>query len=415
VWQTECDNTANQFDEGKARWQRYVVEIGAPQFIINDDSGWAEVSRVPNNQVWSLITEDSYPGYAFKGSAELLRFGIERSARYFLVFDRAWQGPTANVVMSFTHRCTSCRPQPLAGRRNETRQVPAQRTCQRCQGQHRWTYRSAPAVRQRLSNNLPENWKNLTTKFSKYVLVDALTSEDALIHAATHGTMGDRVLVACNTACPAEFLNSVLAKDPDGDVRRAVAIRAHTNVTSETLAALCGDPDESVRASMALQRTAIVGTSSLQKFAQDVSATVRSNVVRNTDTPDDTVRALLESSGGVESKIVREALSRHLAIDPNKNLRFLTREFQDLFPNMIFGLLDRPDLTSHTIDEIRQHTETSVLQKRLDAYQPGRQSGGVRCGTGMLRATDDFGDVDYSESGEDGLPRFFYPDDPNGN
>jgi hypothetical protein len=59
----------------------------------------------------------------------------------------------------------------------------------------------------------------------------------------------------------------------------------------------------------------------------------------------------------------------------NELLRFLTRDFEDLFSVMFYELLARPDLTPETIRAIREHTPTEGgrLLSIVDKYGSERQ------------------------------------------
>jgi hypothetical protein len=365
-WQNENERYAHRFDAAKKRWSKSASEVGSPRFVINDSRGWQEVSLVPSNQVWSYVFEENFLGEP-KGPTGFLTFGVKRSAQHFLVFDAAWNGDMDNVVLSYRRVC-DCRRNLERTRIGDPR--PGQ--CRTCGNRVEWIY---PA--EKIHRSLPRGRQVLPTTFSLDVLYDPDATEVVLLNAAERGNVYDRQLVARHPNCPSTLLNDRLAADPQAKVREAVAFRSNNGVRREVIAALCEDVAEEIRATMARHSLQVIGQGARVMFASDASPLVRTAIALNSDVPDDMVVTMLQDSGSPECKSLREALSRHPAVDVNSNLNLLTRNFLDLFPNMFYELLSRGDLTPLTLTEIRNNIspEDTRLREKVNSYDashPGK-------------------------------------------
>jgi hypothetical protein len=364
-WQSQNNVYKTTFDIKKERWSTTANELGRPGFVLNDREGWRTVSIIPRDRVWSYVFDPHYLGDP-KGPTGYLKFGIHRNAQHFLVFDLPWHGEVSDVVISYRRTCKQCSSRnqkfPLNDRQSEN--------CQSCDGFHEWEYPLEKRAHHLPLRNMPESWQSLSPTFSTDVLRDPKTSGGTLVAAAQRGNMDDRIFVASHPKCPDFFLNENLASDPQFEVRRVVALRAHKGVNAEVVAALCRDESEEVRAVMACHRAEVVGTEAHVRFASDPSVLVRTKLALNFDVPNNIVLSLLAGSGSPECKSLREALAGHPAIDANANLVHLTRNFEDLFPTMFYELLARNDLSPETLSAIRSHIseEDFRLRGMVDDY-----------------------------------------------
>lgn len=369
-WFDQNDLDRSIFDAGKKAWARTADELGNPRFVLNGELGWRTVSLVPRNQVWSYIYDLNYQGGP-KGPTGFLRFGIFRDAQYFLVFDEAWTGELRDVVLTYQRSCDDC------SKRRERSSLDnlESEACRRCQGQHEWNYPRSTRRHTNPLRDLPRNWREMNTTFAPDVLWDRRVPSEVLIAAAQRGNVKDRVVAATHPNTPEWFLNEILSMDTESEVRDAVAFRAHLGLTEETIRNLCRDESEQVRSTMARHRAGVIGVNAFGKFVDDPSAKVRAKLAENSNVPDDVKTALLSGAGSEECKPIREALAGNLAINANELLRFLTRDFEDLFPVMFYELLARPDLTPETIRAIREHTPTEGgrLLSIVDKYESERQ------------------------------------------
>ncbi len=370
MWRNKEENRRRFYDELR-KWQRSAAAQEAPRYIVNDSAGWRQVAFIENRRVWSLVSETSYSIQGGKFPAKILRFGIQPEAQYFLTFDREWDGATTDLVMDVTLKCFACRNQRPPSNRvspNRINSLRNEELCRECHGERRWHYQSSTRRRGRVSSHLLAKSRRIDTVFSKHALLDSQVPPEALIHAATNGSQGDRMLVAFNHHCPVDFLEGVLAFDDDEHVRAAVASQAH-RVRREIVELLCDDRSATVRAAMAVHAGYAIPYELIAGLTRDSSPTVRAAAATNNWLPDHIARQMLDENLGEESKSVREVLASSYAIDVNSELRKLTRNFDDLFPLMFDKLLARDDLTEETLDEIAAHTHLQVLHDRINRYR----------------------------------------------
>jgi len=369
-WFDQNDLDRSIFDAGKNAWDRTADELGNPRFVLNGKRGWRTVSLVPKNQVWSYVYDHNYLGNP-KGPTGFLRFGIFSEAQYFLVFDEAWNGEVRDVVLTYQRTCRNCSKRPERFPLENLQSDP----CGHCKGQHEWNYPRSMRRHTIPLRDLPRNWREMNSTFAPDVLWDRRVPSEVLIAAAQRGNVKDRVVAALHPNTPEWFLNETLAMDTESEVRDAVALRSHRGLTEETIRNLCRDESEQVRSTMARHRAEVIGVNAFGEFVDDPSVKVRTKLAENSNVPDDVKTALLSGAGSEECKPIREALAGNLAINVNDLLRFLTRDFEDLFSVMFYELLARPDLTPETIRAIREHTPTEGgrLLSIVDKYESERQ------------------------------------------
>jgi hypothetical protein len=368
-WFDQNDLDRSIFDAGKKAWAQTADELGNPRFLLNDQRGWHTVSLVPKNQVWSYIYDHNYQGNP-KGPTGFLRFGTYSEAQYFLVFDEAWTGEVRDTVLSYRRTCKECKEQPGRSQLSNLQLGP----CERCNGQREWIYPRSTRRQTIPIRDLPRDWREMNTTFAPEVLWDRRVPSEVLIVAAQRGNVKDRVVAAMHPGTPESFLNETLATDTESEVRNAVALRAHQGLTPDTIKNLCRDESDQVRSTMARHRVRVIGESACRAFVEDSSVLVRTRLAANLDVPNDIKVALLPGAGGAECKSIREVLAGNPAINANEKLRFLTRDFEDLFSVMFYELLARPDLTPETIRAIREHTPTEGgrLLSIVDSYESKR-------------------------------------------
>jgi hypothetical protein len=350
-WKTDMHRHFVRFAEEKISWDRSADELGHPKYVVNNLTGWRTVATIPDNQVWSYVFEQNYYQRDPKGQAGFLSFGINRAAEYFLVFDEPWSGGVSDVILSFRKTCRDC----SSPHRWTSPDSPE--PCSSCDGEHEIIYPGMSRQRGTSDWRLPTNLRSASTVYSKDVLLDLGTPSDLLITLAQRGNVNDRTLVAWHPSCSVEFLNDVLARDSQEEVRMGVARRAHKGLRPNLIRALCEDESENVRSIMASHNPVVVGEEVFGEFAYDRSVKVRTGLAQNSLVTDEAVRVLLRGAESEECKPIREALAHHPAIDANAELLFLTRNFEDLFSLMFYELLSRPDLTDSTLAALKAHTE----------------------------------------------------------
>jgi len=349
-WRNEKRLNYVEFTERKSIWDKTVKDQGSPVYVTNDRDGWRTISTTPNNQVWSYVFEANYLGNP-KGPTGYLSFGIRRAAQYFLVFSEPWTGEVSDVILSYRKICTAC------SKPHRWTSPNSPQPCETCGGEHEWNYPGDSRRRGVSEWRLPVKWRSMSTVYSKDVLLDPRAPSEVLIIAAQRGSVNDRVIVAAHPSCPLEFLNEVLARDSQEEVRVSVAMRAHQGLQPSVIRALCEDESEHVRSIMACHNPTVIGEGAILDFAHDRSVLVRTRLAESSFVTDEAVRILFRDAGAEECKPIREALAHHPSIDANTELPVLTRHFEDLFSLMFYELLSRPDLTDSTLDSLRAHTE----------------------------------------------------------